>query len=135
VTHVSSKRAFGLALVGILGLGACGGGSDAGSLPEPVVETSIESAAAPATAPLNDPTATAPLNDATTDADASDASPATAPVDEPTTVAVVATTPAADESASAVEPAISADEVAALERDLDEIDQLIADIELDLEQD
>jgi hypothetical protein len=100
----------------MLGLGACGGGSEVESTSESVVDTTIDTAIDAAI-----DTATGNATDVTT---------TTEPVQEATV-----TTTSIGESATADEPAISAEEVEALERDLDAIDDLIADIELELEQD
>jgi hypothetical protein len=98
-------------LVASVFLTGCGGGDADSGPPDATVPAQV---AAPVTAPEDEP--------GVPDATATETSGSTADVPVPGSTADAATT-------------ITAAEIEALERELDELDRLLADVELELEQD
>jgi hypothetical protein len=130
-----------LGVAAVVALTGCGGAGNDGAGSTSVgaaVPTDVSTEAVSTSVPAADSATMAPV---TTDSTAA-TQPTTRDVSSP---AVPATTqpPKGGPTVQTVPvtvqgpdgPPISADEVAALERDLDELDQLLADIELDMEQD
>jgi hypothetical protein len=112
-------------LAGVVGLGACSS-SDAGgdaTVPRSIATVTATEATAPA--------ATQPPVTTSTVAPVADTVPTTAPA--PTTTSVAPTTAPAQADSEAL--VLTDQEVADFERELDEIDQLLAGVDADLSQD
>jgi hypothetical protein len=108
-------------LVGALGLGACSSSDASG---DAIVTVTATEATAPA--------ATQPPVTTSTVAPVADTVPTTAPAPTTTSVAPTTAAPAQADSEALV---LTDEEVADFERELDEIDQLLAGVDADLSQD
>lgn len=103
-----------------------------------VVVTVMVAACGGSAAPAADRATTSPAASESTVSITSDATAAPLTSATPTTSTTAApggAAPTVPPVPEATEPPISADELAALEQTLDEIDQLLTDIELDVQQD